>query len=283
MGLFLCHNIQTLKSADYIMINLYESAYNCLMQQLFEEKQACIKSLCKNWQESKLNRDDTELARIEVPGRPQKPELISQLKLKQRKLGSELGRATLIHAIAHIEFNAINLALDAVYRFRDMPNEYYTDWLQVASEEAYHFSLLEKRLQNMGYEYGDMPAHNGLWEMVLKTDHDVLIRMAMVPRVLEARGLDVTPGMMQRLEKVGDLETVELLKIILRDEIGHVAIGSRWYKYCCELQELEPEAKFRELLTEYMGGGLRGPFYTEARLQAGFSQQEMDDLVKMVM
>lgn len=264
------------------MMNLYESAYDCLMQTDIKKKQACVESLYLKWKETKLDRGDGELIRIEIPGRPEKPELISQLKLKQRKLGSELGRATLIHAIAHIEFNAINLALDAVYRFRDMPDEYYSDWLQVASEEAYHFSLLEKRLHDMGYSYGDMPAHNGLWEMVLKTDHDVLIRMALVPRVLEARGLDVTPGMMQRLEQVNDLETVEILKIILRDEIGHVGIGSRWYKYCCELRKLDPEIKFRELLSEYMGGALRGPFYTEARLQAGFTQQEMDDLVKMM-
>jgi len=171
--------------------------------------------------------------------------------------------------------------LDAVYRFRDMPDDYYADWLKVASEEAYHFSLLDNRLQAMGYEYGQFPAHNGLWEMVLKTDRDVLIRMALVPRVLEARGLDVTPGMMQRLEKTGDSETVDILKIILRDEIGHVAIGSRWFKYCCGLQNVEPEATFRGLLHEYMGGSLRGPFYTEGRLQAGFTQDEIDELVKM--
>ena len=188
----------------------------------------------------------------------------------------------MIHAILHIEFNAINLALDAVYRFRDMPEQYYSDWLLVASEEAYHFSLLEKRLNDMGYAYGDMPAHNGLWEMVLKTDHDVLIRMALVPRVLEARGLDVTPGMIEKLKKVGDVKTVEILRIILRDEIGHVAIGSHWFKYCCELKKLEPEKTFRDLLIEYMGRGPNGPLHEEARLQAGFSQNEIDELLKMV-
>jgi len=263
-------------------MNLYKAAYDCLMQSDIKPKRACVGSVYKNWKAGKLERSQFELKRIEIPGRPPKPDMIEPSQLKQRKLGSEVGRATLVHAIAHIEFNAINLALDAVYRFRDMPDEYYGDWLQVASEEAYHFSLLETRLQELGYAYGDMPAHNGLWEMVLKTDHDVLIRMALVPRVLEARGLDVTPGMMARLEKAGDNKTVEILKIILRDEIGHVAIGSRWYKYCCELRGLDPEETFRELLNEYMGGGLRGPFYTEARLQAGFSQDEMDELVKMI-
>ncbi|MCL4110016.1 UNVERIFIED_CONTAM: hypothetical protein GTU68_038233 [Idotea baltica] len=163
-----------------------------------------------------------------------------------------------------------------------MPDQFYTDWLLVASEEAYHFSLLERRLEKLGYAYGDMPAHNGLWEMVLKTDHDVLIRMALVPRVLEARGLDVTPGMIQKLQNVGDTETVEVLNIILRDEIGHVAIGSHWFKHCCGLKNVEPEQTFRELLIEYMGRGPSGPLHTEARLQAGFSQQEIDELVKMV-
>ena len=266
------------------IMNVYNSAYNCLMQSNIDEKLAEVKALYKRWQSSSVTRENNDAApqRIEIPGRPDKPDLIPVTQLKQRKLGSELGRATLIHAVTHIEFNAINLALDAVYRFRDMPDDYYGDWLKVASEEAYHFSLLRGRLQALGYEYGDMPAHNGLWEMVLKTDHDVMIRMALVPRVLEARGLDVTPGMMERLTKAGDDETVDILKIILRDEIGHVAIGSRWFKACCAEREINPEETFRSLLIEYMGGGLRGPFYIEGRLQAGFTQQEMDDLVKLV-
>lgn len=263
-------------------MKLYQEAYNCLMQTDISIKRACVDQLYSNWNAGKLNHANDEPVRIEIPGRPDKPELIPTSQLKQRKLGSELGRATLIHAIAHIEFNAINLALDAVYRFRDMPDDYYADWLKVAYEESYHFSLLSGRLEKMGYHYGDFPAHNGLWEMVLKTDHDVMIRMALVPRVLEARGLDVTPGMMERLKKSGDNETVDILKIILRDEIGHVAIGSRWFKYCCKLRNLVPEKTFRDLLVEYMGGALRGPFYMEGRLQAGFTQKEMDDLVLMV-
>ncbi|MEE9352035.1 MAG: ferritin-like domain-containing protein, partial [Thiotrichaceae bacterium] len=218
---------------------------------------------------------------IEVPGRPEKPELVPVNQVKRRKLTTEEGRATLIHAIAHIEFNAINLALDAVYRFRDMPDDYYTDWLQVASEEAYHFSLLEVRLQQMGYVYGDMPAHNGLWESCINTEHDVMVRMALVPRVLEARGLDVTPGMMEKLQSVGDQQTVDILAIILRDEIGHVRIGSRWFHYCCEQRQLEPEATFLNLIKEYMDGALRGPFHREARLQAGFTEQELDMLAKL--
>lgn len=266
-----------------VIMNVREAAYHCLMQSDIQKKKSCVTALYQHWQDSMLAHGELarQPERIETPGRPLKPELITPSRLKQRKLGSESGRATLVHAIAHIEFNAINLALDAVYRFSGMPADYYGDWLKVAYEESIHFSLLSERLLQMGHEYGDMPAHNGLWEMVLKTDHDVLVRMALVPRVLEARGLDVTPGMMERLEKAGDLQTVEILKIILRDEIGHVAIGSRWFKYCCDQRNLNPEQTFRRLLIEYMGGPLRGPFYTEARLQAGFSEQEMDELIKM--
>ena len=275
-------SLVVIKSNDQrSLMNLYQVAYNGLMHDDIQQKQHCVATLYENWKTGKLQREKFELKRIEIPGRPKNPPLISPSKLKQRKLGSELGRATLIHAITHIEFNAINLALDAVYRFRDMPDNYYTDWLQVAYEESTHFSLLLKRLQDLGYQYGDFPAHNGLWEMVLKTDHDVMIRMALVPRVLEARGLDVTPAMMDKLQKVGDTQTVDALKIILRDEIGHVAIGSRWFKYCCDLRDINHEEKFRELLHEYMGGALRGNLNTEARIQAGFSREEIEELIKM--
>ncbi|MEE9325727.1 MAG: ferritin-like domain-containing protein [Cocleimonas sp.] len=245
------------------------------------DKISCVKALYAHQKNKQLERTDTELLPIENPGRPEKPDLIDPNTLKRRKLGSELGRATLIHAILHIEFNAINLALDAVYRFRDMPDQYYENWLKVATEEAHHFSLLEARLSELGYHYGDFPAHNGLWEMVLKTDHDVLTRMALVPRVLEARGLDVTPGMITRLKEVGDDQTVEILDVILRDEIGHVAIGSHWFKYCCKLKNMNPETTFRNLLMEYMGKGLKGPLHTEARLQAGFTQKEIDELLSL--
>ena len=239
--------------------------------------------LSEYWSSGKLSRSSNaaEVLKVETAGKPEKPELVKPAQLKRRSLHTDEGRAALIHAVTHIEFNAINLALDAVYRFRDMPNDFYSDWLQVAAEEAYHHRLLSKRLQELGYKYGDMPAHNGLWEMTVKTDHDVLVRMALVPRVLEARGLDVTPGMMKKLEQVGDQQTVDILKIILRDEIGHVAIGSRWFHYCCEQRDLEPIKTFQDLLQQYMKGGLRGPFYEEARLQAGFTREELDQLVDM--
>jgi len=260
--------------------SIHEAAYQCLMQADVMSKVAEAQTLYQQYAQEQplLHSSQVAVQRVQVPGRPDKPVLVSPQSVKSRKLTTPEGRATLVHAVAHIEFNAINLALDAVYRFQSMPDQFYRDWLQVAAEEAKHFSLLQARLQAMGYQYGDMPAHNGLWEMAVKTDHDVLIRMALVPRVLEARGLDVTPGMIQRLEQVGDVETVSILHVILEEEIGHVAIGSRWFKYCCELQKIEPESTFRALLKEYMGGGLRGPFHTQARLQAGFTEQEMDRL-----
>lgn len=215
---------------------------------------------------------------LDAPGRPELPRLVAPRELPRRRLHSVAGRVALLHALAHIEFNAINLALDAVCRFADMPEAYYRDWASVAAEEAYHFSLLQGRLLTLGCAYGDLPAHNGLWEMALQTRHDVLLRMALVPRVLEARGLDVTPGMMERLGEAGDPESVAILEIILRDEIGHVAIGSRWFEYCCVQRNLTPAATFRALLKEHLPGRVKGPFHRAAREQAGFSAEELDDL-----
>ncbi len=218
----------------------------------------------------------------ELPcGRPEKPEMVPPSKLPRRGLGSVEGRQALIHAIAHIEFNAINLGLDAALRFPGMPDDYYRDWLSVAADEARHFGMLQRRLGELGMAYGDLPAHNGLWEMCEKTAHDPLIRMALVPRVLEARGLDVTPGMISKLAAVGDEETVRLLNIILEEEEAHVAIGSRWFRMLCAERGVDPESTFRQLLEDYFTGQLRGPFNLDARRRAGFSAAEIDRLVAM--
>jgi uncharacterized ferritin-like protein (DUF455 family) len=207
--------------------------------------------------------------------------MVPPSRLPRRSLGSVEGRQALIHAIAHIEFNAINLGLDAALRFTGMPDDFYRDWLQVAADEARHFSMLNARLGQLGIGYGDLPAHDGLWDMAEKTAHDVLIRMALVPRVLEARGLDVTPGMIERLAAVGDDETVALLKIILEEEEEHVAIGSRWFRSLCAQRDLEPEETFRRLLDEYFSGPLRGPFNLAARRRAGFSAEEIERLAAL--
>ncbi|MCA1778948.1 MAG: ferritin-like domain-containing protein, partial [Xanthomonadaceae bacterium] len=184
-------------------------------------------------------------------GRPHKPELVAPSQLARRGLGSVSGRIALIHAVAHIEFNAINLALDAMLRFRGMPAQYYRDWFSVALDEARHFTLLNERLAELGAAYGDLPAHNGLWEMAEKTAHDPLLRMALVPRVLEARGLDVTPGMIKRLTQAGDARSVACLELILEEEVRHVAIGSRWFKHLCLDRGVEAEATFAALLDEF--------------------------------
>lgn len=263
--------------------DLYAAALSCLLITDPEEKISLAPKLQQAWLAGELIRSPhaESVQKIETPGRPTRPELVLPKQMKQRKLHHLEGRIALLHAVAHIEFNAINLALDAVYRFREMPDAYYNDWLQVAAEEAYHFVLVRTRLRELGADYGDLPAHNGLWEHALKTDHDVLVRMALVPRVLEARGLDVTPPMMARLQEVGDTRTAEVLAIILRDEVGHVRMGSHWYRYCCELRGLEPESTFRQLLREVLQAPVRGPFYTEGRLQAGFSVSELEQLQQL--
>jgi uncharacterized ferritin-like protein (DUF455 family) len=191
---------------------------------------------------------------------------------------TEEGRAAMIHALAHIEFNAINLALDAVWRFPGMPRDYYADWLQVAAEEAQHFSLLVAHLQSKGHVYGDFNAHNSLWDMAEKTRGDILARMALVPRTMEARGLDATPPLRAKLAQAGDMKAARILDIILADEIGHVLIGNRWYAWACQAQELEPVATYAALADKYKAPLLRGPFNLEARRAAGFSENELSAL-----
>lgn len=213
-----------------------------------------------------------------IPGRPARPERVHPSQLKPRAVGTPLGRATLIHALAHIEANAINLALDAVWRFDGMPDAYYQDWLQVAIEEALHFQLLREHLHTMGYAYGDFPAHDGLWEMAQATRADLLARLALVPRTLEARGLDVTPAIQTKLISVGDRAGAAILDIILRDEIGHVAIGNRWYRHLCTEQGRDHIATYTDLAARYGARALKGPFNVAARRAAGFDETELANL-----
>jgi uncharacterized ferritin-like protein (DUF455 family) len=215
---------------------------------------------------------------IRMPGRPARPGLVHPRELPRRGFGTAEGRAAFVHAIAHIEFNAIDLAWDAVYRFRGLPAGFYADWVSVAHDEARHFAMLRTRLREFGHDYGDFDAHNGLWEMAGKTAHDGLARMALVPRVLEARGLDVTPGMIVKLRSLGDDATADILEVILREEVAHVAAGSRWFRWYCERAGVEPGPRFRELLAEYARAVLYGPFNFEARSAAGFDDEELEAL-----
>tara|TARA_R110002096_G_scaffold16991_17_gene58478 strand:- start:961 stop:1776 length:816 start_codon:yes stop_codon:yes gene_type:complete len=213
-----------------------------------------------------------------APGRPARPELVDPRQLPRRQLGSRSGHAAFVHAICHIEFTAINLALDAAVRFCGMPPAYYADWIRVAREEAIHYSLLDRHLHTLGHAYGDFVAHDGLWDMAQRTADDILRRMALVPRVMEARGLDVTPPMIRRLNAIGDVAGAGILERILADEIGHVAIGSRWFTAVCRDRGLDPEATFAELVScEF--GTLRGAAMNyPAREAAGFSATELDAL-----
>lgn len=213
-----------------------------------------------------------------LPGHPERPPLRHHTEVARRSPATPLGRAVLLHAIAHIEFNAINLALDAVWRFGGMPGAFYRDWLRVAAEEAQHFTLLRNHLRSMGHDYGDFPAHQGLWTMCEKTRDDIVARMALVPRTLEARGLDATPQIQHKLRSVGTpdaLAAVDILDTILRDEVGHVAIGNHWYRWLCAQRGDDAEALYNQLAQRYEAPRPRPPFNTEARRRAGFSETEL--------
>jgi uncharacterized ferritin-like protein (DUF455 family) len=263
---------------------LFSCALTCLQCRDVDSKLAQVAALKHAWEggEMDFQPELSPVASVTVPGRPAKPEMVSALAVDKRKLSTPEGRAALIHSLAHIEFNAINLALDAIYRFRDLPLAFYGDWLKVAAEEAQHFTMLRAHLRIQGNDYGDFTAHNGLWEMAIATAHDPMVRMALVPRVLEARGLDVLPGIMHKLRSSGAHEAIEILEVILRDEIGHVAIGNRWYKFLCSQRGLEPLSTFRALLQEYNAPRLRGPLHTSARLEAGFTAAEMKMLEESI-
>jgi uncharacterized ferritin-like protein (DUF455 family) len=261
------------------MRDLHAAALACLREPVPARKAALVRDTAARWRAGALDvMPGDDIVEVEPPGRPQRPVLVAPRDLPQRGLGSPEGRAAFVHAIAHIEFNAIDLACDAVYRFRSLPAQFHADWIAVADDEARHFELLQSRLAQLGCAYGDFDAHNGLWDMAERTAHSCLARMALVPRVLEARGLDVTPAMIAKLQALGDQDTVAILEVILREEVAHVAAGSRWFAWCCEQEGCDPDATFELLLTEYARPALRAPFNLEARRRAGFSDGELERL-----
>ena len=216
-----------------------------------------------------------------LPGRPARPELRKATEVPHRSPFTPQGYAALIHSICHIEFNAVNLALDAVWRFDNMPQAFYADWLQVAKEEARHFELLREHLQSVGHDYGDFPAHDGLWIMCASTSKDVVARMALVPRTLEARGLDASQLIQAKLRKVGTadaLKAIDILEIILSDEIGHVAVGNRWYAWVCQRESIEPMSHYAVLLDRHGAPRQKAPFNLTARRAAGFLERELEAL-----
>jgi uncharacterized ferritin-like protein (DUF455 family) len=220
---------------------------------------------------------DRPLLPIERVTFPERPELLAPRQMPRRKLTTPEGVAAFFHAIAHVEFVAIYLAWDILYRFRGMPGQFYQDWLRVADEEAQHFALIRTHLQAMQLDYGDLPAHSGLWDHAKDTADDLPGRLAMVPRCMEARGLDVTPALIEKFKGKGDDASVAILTRILTDEVGHVELGSYWFKFVCRQRGFEAEAKYRELIDQYyIGGKPKGPFNRELRKIAGFSDAEID-------
>lgn len=259
--------------------SLFVAAFACLREEDPARKVELSHDAAAAWRAGRLEAtDDSPPRELEEPGRPEHPELVPPRELAKRSVKGAKGRAALIHAVAHIEFNAINLAWDAVHRFRGLPHAFYADWVQVADEEAHHFTLMRGRLLDLGFDYGDFPAHHGLWSMAQRTAHDPLVRMAMIPRVMEARGLDVTPGMIGRFRVAGDEETAACLEIILRDEVGHVAAGTRWFRHLCTERGLDAQAVYFELLANYLTGEVRCPLNIPDRRKAGFAQTELDRL-----
>ncbi|MEO7854794.1 MAG: ferritin-like domain-containing protein [Rubrivivax sp.] len=214
-----------------------------------------------------------------IPGRPALPQLLPHTRLKQRSVHTTVGRAALIHSLVHIELNAIDLALDVCWRFPGMPEPFYRQWLQVAREEALHFELLRDHLRTLGHVYGDFVAHDGLWQMAERTRHELLARIALVPRTLEARGLDASPAVKAKLLAAGDQRGGEILDIILRDEIGHVAIGNHWFRWLCERDGIDPLPTYAELAQRHQAPRLRAPFNLEARRAAGFDDAELQALL----
>lgn len=232
-----------------------------------QKEQVCL--------EVTTHRGSPDVRSLAAPGRPEKPALVNPRTLPKRGLGSIEGRIALLHSLAHIEFNAINLALDAVYRFRGMPQDYVEDWLRVAGDEGQHFLLVINRLKDLGACYGDLDAHDGLWDMARRTEHDVLVRMALVPRILEARGLDVAPPMIRKLKLNNDEDSAAILQRIYTDEITHVAVGNRWFRFVCDERNLDGCVVFKDLLKGPTSGYLKSPYNDEARFEAGFTVEEM--------
>jgi uncharacterized ferritin-like protein (DUF455 family) len=260
------------------MDSLFEIAEKCLYQPDVQDKLALTHHAWRLCCASALDFEEgSPILPIGQVAFPHKPVLKDPSHMPKRGLASKDGVVAFFHAIAHVEFMAIYLAWDILYRFRNMPKNFYSDWLKVADEEAQHFELLREHLITLGSDYGALPAHGGLWDHAVDTTDDLLARLAMVPRCMEARGLDVTPGIIAKFEAAGDDAAVAILTRILTDEVGHVERGSYWFNYVCSQQGLEPEQHYRQMIEQYYRGGKpKGPFNRALRKEAGFSDSEID-------
>lgn len=257
--------------------NFFRQVGDCLGESNIDKKIDGVAEIYSNLEKYSFE-DNPELDIDIPPGIPEKPGLVEYKKLPKRGYTEPEKKNALIHSLAHIEFNAINLALDAIYRFREMPSQFHIDWLEIANEEKKHFCLLRKYLNKHGYDYGDFAAHDGLWRIAEQTSDDVLARMAVVPRIMEARGLDVTPEMIVKFRQVKDIDAVNILEKIYHDEINHVRKGSYWFNYICDQRKLDRTRIFRKFIRQYMGDALRTNLNLEARFSAGFTNSEVSFL-----
>lgn len=253
---------------------LRAAAIEALSTADLDDKVAITREAQRKWRERRLSlRGPSDPAVPDRPGRPDKPELVAPRLLKKRSLNTTRGRIALMHALAHIELNAIDLALDIVARYAAMriPLSFFDNWMQVADDEARHFTLLRNRLRSLEADYGDLPAHDGLWRAATDTRGDLIARLAIVPLVLEARGLDVTPGLAENLRSFGDGETAAILDVIYNDEKTHVAVGAKWFRFFCARQAVNAADRFRTLVHEHFHGQVKPPFNDRARSAAGLT------------
>jgi len=266
------------KPADWK--SLQHGAVLALSATDLDEKIDITKRTAEHWFKGSLGLGfDVTIKPPNRPGRPARPALVPPSNLKKRSLRSEKGRFALLHAIAHIELNAIDLAWDIVARFSSpqsspvgsMPRSFYDGWVRVAFEEAKHFSLLRERLAEFGGDYGDLDAHDGLWEAAQSTGHSLTARLAIVPLILAARGLDITPSLLRQMDEIGDEKSARIFRIIYRDEEGHVAVGAKWFRFLCLREGREPAAAFQELVRKHFRGPLKPPFNDMARARAGLT------------
>jgi uncharacterized ferritin-like protein (DUF455 family) len=256
------------------VLSLRDAAARAVAAADLDEKTARTRAAYARWKGRTLSlRDPGDFRPQDRPGRPARPELVPPTKVKRRTLNSERGRITLLHAICHIELNAIDLALDIVARFagKQMPLSFFDGWMQVAFEEAKHFNMVRDRLRDLGSDYGDLPAHDGLWQAAHDTRNSLMARLAVVPLILEARGLDVTPSMRAAMRATGDEASAAVLDVIYEDEKKHVAVGAKWFRFLCARQKLDPSAEFQALVRANFRGGLKPPFNDLARAAAGLT------------
>jgi uncharacterized ferritin-like protein (DUF455 family) len=261
-------------NADFDIISLRGGAIAAMREVDLDRKTEITQQTAGRWFARKLSlRSPLDPGLPDRPGRPERPELIPPKQMEKRSLHSVRGRVALLHAIAHIELNAVDLALDIVARFatEPVPNSFFDGWMQVAFEEAKHFRLVRKRLQDLGADYGDLPAHDGLWQAAHATRNDLTARLAVVPLILEARGLDVTPALQAKMRESGDLESAAVLDVIYNDEKGHVAIGAKWFRFLCAREKRDPARTFHELVRANFRGPLKAPFNDIARAEAGLT------------